>query len=387
MTHGHKKRHRLNPRRLFQRRRSEPGAPPGTLNIPPEAPKPRLTVFAYDGERCIEEHPAQVAELRQFLDKYPVTWINVDGIGDRQMLEDLGRLFHLHPLALEDVVNTHQRPKVDQYPGNLFIVMRMVQRQQQLESEQVSMFLGKNYVLTFQENLPGDSFNAVRARLREAGPLTGPGPDYLAYRLIDGVVDNYFPVLEQYGEVIESLETEVLQSLSRETMNRIHAIKRDLLFLRRAIWPMREAVNQLVRDPSPLVGSETRLFLRDCYDHTVQLIDLLETFRDLGSDLRDLFLSSASNRLSEIMKVLTIISTIFIPLTFIAGIYGMNFDPDSSPWNMPELRWYYGYPITLLVMLAIGVSLLIYFWRNGWIGASRDAPGKHLNSNNDAPQR
>jgi magnesium transporter len=366
MSRRHKKPHHATHGSPLQRRRTPPGTAPGTIVVAPDARPPVLTVFAYNGERCIEAQPQSVAEVREFLDKYSVTWVNVDGLGDQKVIEELGRLFQLHPLAMEDVVNTHQRPKVEQYDGRLFIVMRMMQRNEALSSEQVSIFLGKSFVLTFQENLPGDSFGPVRQRLRIGGPLTGGGSDYLAYRLIDAIIDSYFPLLEQYGEMLESLEEEVLVSAQRETLVRVHAIRHDLLHLRRAIWPAREAITSLVRDPNPLVHSETRLFFRDVYDHTVQLMDFLETYRELGSDLRDLYMSTASHRLSEVMKVLTIISTIFIPLTFIAGVYGMNFD------YMPELRRPWAYPLTLTAMAAIAIALLIYFRRRGWIGQRRE---------------
>jgi magnesium transporter len=362
MTHGHRRRRRY---RLVQRRRAPPGTPPGTVVAPPDALPSVLTVFAYQGDHCIEAHPKDAAEVREFLGRHPVVWVNVDGLGDAALLADLGRLFNLHALALEDVVNTHQRPKIDQYEGVLFIVMRMMQRGEHLSEEQVSIFVGKNFVLTFQENLPGDSFGPVRDRLRGGGPLTSKGTDYLAYRLIDAVIDSYFPLLEQYGELLEGLEEEVLATAGRDTLLRLHAIRHELFTLRRAIWPAREAINSMVRDPNPLIHSETRLFLRDAYDHTVQLMDLLETYRELGADLRDLFMSAAGHRLSEIMKVLTIISTIFIPLTFIAGVYGMNFD------HMPELRSRWGYPLTLLGMLAVAIALVVYFVRKGWIGRKK----------------
>jgi magnesium transporter len=357
MPHAHKKR-----RRLFQRRRVEPGTPPGTIVVPPGAQPPVMSLFAYEGERCIEAHPKTAAEVEQFRNKHPVIWLNIDGLGDVALLQDLARLFHLHPLAMEDVVNTHQRPKVDQYEGSMFIVMRMMQRNETLHSEQVSIFVGKGFVLTFQENLPGDSFEPVRLRLRGGGPLTSRGADYLAYRLLDAIIDGYFPLLEQYGELLEALEEEVLLTPSRLTLLRVHAIRHDLLQLRRAIWPAREAINSLVRDPNPLIQADTRLYLRDAYDHTVQLMDFLETYRELGSDLRDLYMSATGNRLNEIMKVLTIISTIFIPLTFIAGVYGMNFD------FMPELHTRWAYPLTLLAMAVIAIALLFYFRRKGWIG-------------------
>ncbi len=367
MPHGHKKR-----RRLFRRQDHAPGTPPGTVTAPPDAHPSTITLFAYSDEQVIERRIERVEQIEEFVGKWPICWINVDGLGDVELIKSLGRMFHLHPLALEDVVHTHQRPKVDQYGEHLFIVLRMVHRAENLEAEQVSMFLGKNYVLTFQENLPGDSFEPVRSRLRAGGPLAQLGADYLAYRLIDSVIDGYFPVLEWYGERIELLEEEVLEFARRDSVNRVHEIKHDMLLLRRAMWPAREAINQLARDPNPLIHDHTRVYLRDCYDHTVQLMDLLETYRELASDLRDLYLSSASNRMSEIMKVLTIISTIFIPLTFIAGVYGMNFEynAETAPWNMPELKSPYGYPSTLLLMAGVTVFMLFYFRRKGWIGQS-----------------
>jgi magnesium transporter len=372
-SHKHLKGRR---RKRWYRQKDSLGAAPGTLTLPPDARPTAITLFAYNGDRCIEERCERVEQVREFLGKYPVTWINVDGLGDVHVIRELGNLFHLHPLALEDVVHTHQRPKVEQYGDTLFIVMRMVQRREQLESEQVSIFVGRNYVLTFQENLPGDSFGPVRERLRTGGPLTSLGPDYLAYRLLDAIIDAYFPVLEQYGEQLETLEEEVLEAARRDTLVRVHEIRHDLLTLRRSVWPMREAFNSLVRDPNPLIHSDTRLFLRDCYDHTVQLMDFLETYRELGADLRDLHLSAASNRLAEIMKVLTIMSAIFIPLTFIAGLYGMNFEyktPDgqTNPLNMPELRWYWGYPATLALMLLIAIAMVVFFYRRGWLGQPR----------------
>jgi magnesium transporter len=227
MPNRHNKLQYLSPGRLFKRRRSPPGTAPGTIVVSPDARPTVLTVFAYNGERCVEEHPSSVSEIREFLDKYPVTWVNVDGLGDQHVIEELGRLFRLHPLALEDVVNTHQRPKVDQYEGHLFIVMRMMQRNAILAEEQVSIFVGKNFVLTFQENLPGDSFGPVRQRLRSGGPLSSKGADYLAYRLVDAILDSFFPLLEQYGELLEALEEAVLSRADVDTLMRVHAIRHD----------------------------------------------------------------------------------------------------------------------------------------------------------------
>ncbi|MGC4006640.1 MAG: magnesium/cobalt transporter CorA [Pirellulales bacterium] len=337
--------------------------------VDPAAKRSRISVIAYCAEFSERIEIDDVAALPEIMKRHRVTWINVDGLGDAGVLAALGKLFHLHPLALEDVVHVHQRPKVEQYPDNVFIVLRMIHRGDTLASEQLSIFLGSNYVLTFQEDLPGDCFDAVRERIGgEKNGFSGHGADYLAYRLIDAVIDNYFPVLEHYGETIDDLEEEMLTFKNKVDLNTIHAVKQDMLQLRRSIWPTREVVNALLRDSNTAFGEETRVYLRDCYDHTVQLLDLLEMYRELSADLRDLYLSSMSHRMNEIMKVLTIISTLFIPLTFVAGIYGMNFDTKVSPWNMPELEWYYGYPFAWGLMALITIGMLIFFVRKRWIG-------------------
>jgi magnesium transporter len=366
--------HRKKNRRQFGfHRRTAPGAAPGTIAVDPAAACSEIQVIAYGPDNFVEERFSgadRLDELRKFLARWPVTWVNIDGLGDAEVIRKIGQIFGLHSLALEDVVNVHQRSKVESYADHLFIVARMVHLNDHLETEQVGLFLGKNFVVTFQESAPGDSFGPVRERLRASrSHVREAAADYLAYALLDSMIDAYFPVLEVFGERVDELEEEAL-SLSRgqQTVARIHDVKNDLLVLRRAIWPLREAVNALQRDPTPLIHDNTRLYLRDCYDHTVQLIDLLETYRELGSDLRDLYLAAMSNRMNEIMKVLTVISTIFMPLTFIAGVYGMNFDPGSSPWNMPELRWYYGYPLCLLLMAIVTAIMFMFFRRRGWIG-------------------
>jgi magnesium transporter len=247
-------------------------------------------------------------------------------------------------------------------------VLRMLTAAERLEAEQLSLFLGDRFVVTFQEGKPGDSLEPVRKRLREsAGKLRTLGADYLAYALIDAVIDGYFPVLEEYGERLETLEDEILDKPGAGTIARLHGIKRDLLEVRRAVWPLREALAALDRDPGELVTAETRVFLRDCYDHVVRVMDLVETYRELCADLMDVYLSSVSNRLNEVMRVLTVFSAIFIPLTFIAGVYGMNFHTDASPWNMPELAWKWGYPFCLGLMLATAGGLLVFFARKGWL--------------------
>lgn len=354
-------------------RQTAPGAAPGVVKVDPESPSPVIHVIAFGCNDLREIQIVDPSEIVTLREKWPVVWVNVDGLGDARTISRLGEIFGLHRLALEDVVNVHQRAKVEDYSDHLFIVARMVTWNGRLETEQVSLFLGCNFVVTFQESLPGDSFDPVRARLRQvAGAIRSAGADYLAYALLDAVVDGYFPLLEDYGERLDGLEDEILAGMDHEAcIAKVHQIKRDLRYLRRAVWPHREAIHSLARDPTPLISPETRLYLRDCYDHTIQIIDLLETDRELGSDLTDLYLSHLSQRTNEVMKVLTIITTIFIPLSFIAGVYGMNFDPESSPWNMPELRSYWGYPVTLLVMALATVGLLIWFRRKGWLGQRR----------------
>jgi magnesium transporter len=242
-----------------------------------------------------------------------------------------------------------------------------------LESEQVSLFLGPDFVVTFQER-PGDCLEPVRERIRKkVARIRDAGPGYLTYSILDAVIDHFFPLLEAYGERLETLEDRIILRPDRSVVAEIHDMKRELLYVRRAIWPQREALNTLVRDDIPHISAETRLYLRDCYDHCVRLIDLVETYREVCSDLMDLYLSSISNRMNEIMKVLTIISTLFIPLTFVVGVYGMNFDT-ASPWNMPELKWYFGYPLCLALMAAITVGQIFFFRRKGWIGQPRLPP-------------
>jgi magnesium transporter len=357
--------------------RTPPGSPPGSLVSDPNAPSPVIRVIGYAPDGIREQEVADLSPIEQYLAAYPVTWVNVDGLGDPAILSELGEMFSIHILALEDVNNPHQRAKVEQYPDNLFVVARMVGIADRLETEQLSLFLGKNYVLTFQER-PGDSFDPVRDRIRRAGGrVRSAGPDYLAYALIDALIDNYFPVLEQYGERLETLEDEVITRPEPGLVAQIHEIKRDLLTLRRAVWPLRETVNSLVRDPTPLIRDETRIYFRDCYDHTVQIIDLLENYRDIASGLMEVYLSSVSNRLNAIMKILTMFTAFFIPLSLIAGIYGMNFNGAISPLNMPELNWYLGYPFALGLMAIVAIGMLLFFRSKGWLGSqSHSLPAK-----------
>jgi magnesium transporter len=353
-----------------RRRRTPPGTAPGTLQIDPKAPPPALRVMAFGPDSLEERAVGSVEELPALLGRKPVLWLNVDGLGDEGTLLRLGEIFGLHRLALEDVVGQHQRAKIEPYADHLFIVARVPQPGERLETEQLSLFLGRDFLLTFQER-PGDCFDPIRERLRKGGArIRSAGPDYLAYALLDAVVDSYFPVLEAYGEGLDALEDEVVERPERRAVSRIHEVKRDLLTLRRTIWPLRELLNALLRDPSPLVADETRTYLRDCYDHAIQIMDMVETYREISSSLTEAYLSSLSNRMNEVMKVLTVIATIFMPLGFLAGLYGMNFRTDVSPWNMPELGWRFGYPFCLGVMAAAAVAMLIYFRRKGWIGSS-----------------
>jgi magnesium transporter len=333
-----------------------------------------MQVIAFDKDRLIEEPLEHVHQLKAYLEQSTVTWLNVDGLGDANTIRQIGELFGFHPLALEDVINVHQRAKVERYGEHLYIVTRLVTlTAEQMESEQISIFLGRNFVVTFQQR-SGDCFDPVRERIRtRRGRIRGARADYLAYALIDAVIDSYFPVVEQFADHLEDLDERVATSQSPAVTEAIHGVRNDLLLLRRSIRPHRDALNELVRDQDPLIVDETRLFLRDCYDHTVQLIDLLDVYREMCSDLRDYYLSLVSNRMNDVMKVLTIIATIFIPLSFVAGLYGMNFNT-QLPGNMPELNWPYGYLAVISVMVLIAFTMLLYFWRRGWIGPAKPPP-------------
>ena len=363
-----KKRRRRKTGKTLFRRRTSPGATPGSVAVDPKARQSVVRVIAYDAGQLVDREIRNLDQLQEFLDRWPVTWVNVEGLGNAATIEKIGELFGLHKLALEDVVNVHQRAKVEDYQDHLFITARMVEFSGLLETEQISLFLGKSFVLTFQER-SGDCLEPVRERIRKGrGQIRQSGPDYLAYALLDAVIDHYFPVLEHYTERIEELDEQVTAGDASGAMARIHDLRGDLLLLRRTIWPHREALNALARDPNPLISADTRLFLRDCADHTVQIFDLVETYREMCSDLRDYCLSAVSNRMNEIMKVLTVIATIFIPLGFIAGVYGMNFDSTTSPFNMPELKWFLGYPFALTLMSLVAGGLLWFFRRKGWLG-------------------
>ncbi len=358
-------------RRRRKLHRPAPASIPGSFSIAPDAPKPVIGLTHYGPNHCEEKLIDRPEEIRPFLLSDNVTWVNVDGLGDKATLKTIAELFDLHLLTLADIANVHQRPKVEVYDNYLYFVTRMRSLEHPLESEQVSIVLGSNWVLSVQEHV-GDCFDSVRTRIRLGkGRARRHGPDYLAYLLVDAVVDQYFPTVDQLSEHIDQLEDDVLFRPGPDVITRVHDVRRELLGIRRAIWPQRDAINLLLRDELPQIRVETRIYFRDVYDHCVQLIDMIETYRELAQGLMDVYLSVMSNRMNEIMKVLTIIATIFIPLTFVAGIYGMNFNSEVSPWNMPELNWYFGYPLAMLLMAGIAVGMLIYFVKQGWLLSRR----------------
>lgn len=343
-----------------------PGTSPGTLEAHPEADKGpvRITLFRYDAtlfeERTLP--PGEIPSLE--VSENGVLWLDICGLSDPGVVRAVGERFGFHSLGLEDVLNVPQRPKVERFDGHMLVVLREVRYPE--PPEQVSLFLGDRVVVSFQERV-GDAFDPVRERLRQAkGQIRALGADFLAYALCDAVIDAFFPTLEKLGDEVEELEERVIASPSAENFHEIRRAKQRLLDVRRAVWPARDAMNELLREESPLIRAGTRPYFRDCYDHTVQLMDMVETFREMAAGLVDEYMSSMSNRMNEIMKVLTVIATIFIPLTFIVGLYGMNFNTQASPYNMPELGWRYGYPAVLLVMAVIAAGMLYYFQRKKW---------------------
>jgi magnesium transporter len=347
----------------FTKRYHPPGTAPGTLTAhEAHATRPlKLRLMEYDATLLNEREEIPPLECKTYLERDTITWIHAYGYASPELLRELGEIFGLHPLALEDVLNTGQRPKLEHYDHQLFAVMSLpVWSDEELGTEQVSLFFGKNYLISFY-NGNDDPFDPVRKRLRgNGGRLRSRGADYLFYTLLDVIIDRGFPVLEDLGEWIEDLEDELLETPSREVLAQIHELKRDLLLLRRMLWPQREVVNQLLREDLSIIDETTRPYLRDCYDHTIQIMDLFETYRDMAAGMLDVYLSSTSNRLNEVMRVLTVIATIFIPPTFLVGVYGMNFI------DMPELHWRYGYLGSWLVIVAMIGGMLLYFKRKKW---------------------
>lgn len=353
-------------RKHVQRRSSKAGLPPGTLVYTGEqqVESVRMTVIDYDEQHVQEKHLTSIEECFPFRAAPTVTWVNIDGLHDVSVIEKLGKAFELHPLLLEDILSTAQRPKFEDYEQSIFLVLKMLRfgdDHQAVETEQVSLIVGPHFVLSFQERV-GDVFDFVRERIRNSkGRIRKLGPDYLAYSLADAIVDSYFVVLEKLGEKIEDLEDDLVSDPNQKTLRQIHSLKREMITLRRSIWPLRELLSGLQRSESPLIAESTSVYLRDVYDHTIQIIDTIESFRDMVSGMLDIYLSSISNRMNAVMKVLTIIATLFIPLTFIAGVYGMNFE------QMPELEWRYGYAAVWTVMIVVASIMLVYFRRKKWL--------------------
>ncbi|NET05379.1 MAG: magnesium/cobalt transporter CorA [Symploca sp. SIO2B6] len=355
---------------LFDYFYDQPGTIPGTLSIEEDATPSKIVLIDYNQDQVKRLNNLTPEACASYLETESVSWFDVLGLGSENILKRLGQVFNLHPLVLEDVVNVPQRPKVEDYEDQLVIITQMVMPKEKADgfyTEQVSFVLGKNYLLTLQEEPERDCFNQVRKRIRNhQGIVRNLRADYLAYALLDAIIDGFFPVLEGYGERIDQLEDEVVLNPNQQTLKKIYQVKRELLALRRTIWPHRDAISNLIRDQNSLISPEVQIYLRDCYDHTVQVIDIVSAYRELTSSLMDVYLSAVSNKMNEIMKILTVISTIFIPLTFVAGIYGMNFNPEASPWNMPELNSYWGYPLCLAVMVMVASGLFYFFWRRGW---------------------
>jgi magnesium transporter len=342
------------------------GLSPGTLIHIGEkkVERAKITLIDYSSDRVEEKEVSRIEETFPYKDRSTVTWINIDGLHDTEIIEKIGKHFNVHPLILEDILHTNQRPKIEDFDDYLFVVLQMLSFDQtngEIKAEQVSIILGANFVISFQER-EGDVFNQIRTRIKSGkGRIRRMGSDYQAYALIDAVVDHYFLVLEKLGEKIEYLEEELVAKPTTETLHTLHSLKREMVFLRRSVWPLREVASQLERGESHLIKEDTRVFLRDLYDHTIQVIDTIETFRDMVSGMLDLYLSSISNKMNDVMKVLTIIATIFIPITFIAGIYGMNFE------FMPELKWHWGYPLVWLLMVVIAILMILYFRVKKWL--------------------
>ena len=350
----------------MRKRSKRPGLPPGTLVYVGDNKhvKSSIKIFDYNADSITETDIKNPDELATCLADNTVSWINITGLNDLELIEKIGNIFEIHPLVMEDIVNTDHRPKFEEYDEYYYSIVKMLtwdEKNAEMNSEQVSFILGKNYLITFQE-IEGDVFDSIRERLRKnKGRVRREDSDYLCYALMDSIVDNYFTVLENIAEDTEQLEDTLLKNADSSVLQRIHQLKRQLIFMRKSVWPLREILNNIDRLESDLVKSSSKLFFRDVYDHTIQIIDTVENLRDIVTGMLDIYLSTISNRMNEVMKVLTIIATIFIPLTFLAGIYGMNFQ------YMPELAWKFGYPMALGAMGLVGIIMLVFFRRKKWL--------------------
>jgi magnesium transporter len=353
-------------RRMISRRNWKPGLAPGTpVHIGERrVESTKITVFEYDASTVRERQLESVEECGECKDTKGMVWINIDGIHDISVVETVGRIFGIHTLVQEDIVNPNQRPKVEEYDGYLFMIVKMLYEEQTshiLRTEQVSIIVTPKTVISFQET-EGDVFHSVRERLRNGkGIVRQRGSDYLAYCLVDAIVDHYFQIMENLEDRIQPLEEDVVSDPRPQVLQGIHDLKSDLVFLRRSLWPLREMLTRLDRDGLPLIRDDTRPFFRDVHDHTIQIIELLESFQEIVSGMMDIYMTSISNRMNNIMKVLTIIATIFIPLTFIVGVYGMNFR------YMPELAWRWGYPAVWGLMILVFIGMIIFFKRKKWL--------------------
>lgn len=367
----------LSALRLRRRKVTLPGASPGAITVASDARKPQIKVYAYTREDLTITPVTNVEEIVKLMRENDAKtyWVEIKGFGDQALINSLCEAFAIHKLEMEDVINTYQRPKMEDHPGHLFIVSRMFMQNNEFitRNEQLSLFLGSNYVITMQDN-DVDFFEPVRVRLGQGkGYIRQHGADYLAYALLDAIVDNYFPLLESMGERLDELEDELFVKPTRSSLQRIQTIKRELILFRRTIFAERDKVNDILRTDTSLVTSATKVFLRDTYDHTIQVMDLVESYKEITASLMDIYLSSVSNRMNQIMKVLAVISTIFIPLTFIVGVYGMNFTPEDPytgekyPLNMPELHHPYGYIGVMIFMVVLVGFQLFVFYKRGWL--------------------
>ena len=355
-------------RSKVKKRRSPVGASPGTLIADPTASRSELRLTLISPERCKSIDNASIADVAANCDKWQTLWLDCIGLGSIELIKEIGRIFNLHPLALEDVVNTGQRPKTDFFENHAFVVLSMIDDVATHRYEQVSVFFGAKFVVTFQER-EGDPFDPVRKRIRSPMPnrLRSRGADYLAYALIDAVVDSYFPPVETGSEIVDRIEDEMMNAPQKQQMRQLHEVRRATNVLKGVLWPLRDAFAALIRTEVPYVAPETKIFLNDTLDHTMRLIELVETQRDTVTGLMEMHLSLSQARTNDVIGYLTIVSVIFMPLTFLVGVWGMNFDPDTSPWNMPELRAYYGYPLALLFMGAVAGGLIGFFKWKKWL--------------------
>ncbi len=354
-------------RKIFRAKKKPAGLPPGTLVYTGEKRTEKVQINLIDyKENSVNEHEVtDPVECKHLIKSDTVSWIDIEGISDVHIVQKVSESLGLHPLVMEDILNVNQRPKMEEFDKYVYIVLKMFHVKKstaEITPEQVSIILGKNFVATFQEGIEGDTFHEVRERIRtKKGVINKMTSDYLLYSLVDSMIDSYFALLDVFGDKIETLEEQLVNNPVKETLSSIYALKREMLYLRKIVWPLREVISRLERGESELVRKDTHLYLRDVYDHTMNVLDTIETYRDVLTSMVDIYLSSFSNKLNETMKYLALISTIFIPMTFIASIYGMNFD------LMPELRWVHGYWFALGLMFSIGFGFLIYFKKKKWV--------------------